>query len=73
MPLELELQEVSSHPTCVLGTKLNGPMQEQSTLLTSKPCLQPHLPFFLRLVSLHSRLGCSAVQGGSSASASSVL
>lgn len=42
MPLELELQKVSSHPTWVLGTELNGPMQEQSIL---KPFLQPHLPF----------------------------
>lgn len=46
MSLELELQEVSSHPTCVLGTKFNGPIREQFTFLTSKPFFQPHLPFF---------------------------
>lgn len=73
MSLELELQEVSSHPTCVLGTKFNGPIREQFTFLTSKPFFQPHLPFVLRLVSLYSRLACYAVQSGSFASASSVL
>lgn len=47
-------------------------MQEQSTLLTCKPFLQPHLPFFflLRLDSLYSRLACYAVHGGSPAPAS---